>query len=196
MNGAGFMPRKKNIGEKTSVSAIQTSRWALLLLVFAIGLASVQEVHAQAQDSGKAGQSFTPGPVPPQISSAKKIFIANDVPDAPPPGMSGYSGGPSRPYDQFYTAVKNWGHYEITATPNDADLVLEIHLIIGHKVADQLRLNVRDPKSNVLLWSLDQKINAAVLAGSREKNFNQAMQKLMAQLTQLAGAEESSGAKK
>ena len=39
-----------------------------------------------------------------------------------------FNGGPDRPYNQFYAAMKAWGRYEVLSSPPDADLVFEISL--------------------------------------------------------------------
>jgi hypothetical protein len=67
-------------------------------------------------------------PVPAQIMAAKKVFVSNAGEERNPAGDLDFSGGPDRAYNQFYAAIKNWGQYEVVATPADADLVLEIRL--------------------------------------------------------------------
>jgi hypothetical protein len=64
-------------------------------------------------------------PVPMQIRTAKAIFIANagDKTDLFP---DVFSGGPDRPYVQFYSAMEKWGHYQIVSTPEQADLIFSV----------------------------------------------------------------------
>jgi hypothetical protein len=53
-------------------------------------------------------------PLPAQILSSKKVFIAN-------------AGGSDLAYDSFYSEVKSWNRYELLVSkPDDADLVFEI----------------------------------------------------------------------
>jgi hypothetical protein len=64
------------------------------------------------------------------------------------------NGGPDRPYNQFYAAIKTWGRYEIVSYPTHADLVLEISWVLTDtglrlSVLGQLRLVVIDPKTHV-----------------------------------------------
>lgn len=100
-------------------------------------------------------------PVPVSIATAKRVFIAN----APGNSLAASLGGPSRAYNEFYAAMKSWGHYELASAPADADLVLEISFenpITGVNVMSTsgggsssdllLKLVIVDPKSRVPLW--------------------------------------------
>lgn len=162
-------------------SAVFSALVCLTLLIFAPGLGA-QTVF------DKAGQPISTAPVPAQILNAKKVFIANDAPAILPSNQATYSGGPDRAYVEFYSLIKAGKHYEIVATPSDADLVLEIRLITRHDVPDQFRLTIRDPKTNVMLWRLYRPIDVALLAGNRDKKFDLAMPGLITQLAQLAGS--------
>jgi hypothetical protein len=71
-----------------------------------------------------------PAPIPAQILTAKKVFIANGGGDESRYDTAWFSGGPDRAYNQFYAAMKTWGRYELVAAPGDADLVFEIRLTV------------------------------------------------------------------
>jgi len=91
-----------------------------------------------------------------------------------------FNGGPDRPYNQFYAAMKNWGRYELVSSPTDADLVFEISWVLTDTglrlpVLGQLRLVVIDPKTHVTLWNFTEYVRGAILLGNRDKNFDQAM---------------------
>ena len=59
---------------------------------------------------GQSQPASPAGPVPPQITAAKKIFISNLGEENYHFVTSGfYSGGPNRAYNQFYDAMKTWG---------------------------------------------------------------------------------------
>src|SRR5262245_20084212 len=89
----------------------------ILLVLLTIGLLSLPLLSAdQAKDA------VAPAPVPSSIAAARKVFISN----APGASLPKYFGGPDRTYNEFYAAMKGWGHYEIVAVPSDADLILEI----------------------------------------------------------------------
>lgn len=101
------------------------------------------------------------GPVPAQIANASKIFIAN----APGDSFPDSDGGPERPYDEFYVALKTWGQYELVASPAEADAVFEIsytNSLIGlggtstavcsSTTNPRLLLVIVDPKTQTPLW--------------------------------------------
>src|SRR5215470_204630 len=89
------------------------------VLSVAIAIIGVQSAPiARAQKA----KETPPAPLPTQIYSGKKAFIANAGGDS----NDLYSGGPDRLYNQFYGAVKSWGRYELAASPAEADLVLEV----------------------------------------------------------------------
>lgn len=100
-------------------------------------------------------------PVPTPIATAQKIFVSNAPGDSLPSSL----GGTARPYQEFYTALKSWGHYQLVSSPTDADLVLEISFanpIVGVNVMSTsgggstsallLKLVIVEPKSNIPLW--------------------------------------------
>ena len=142
--------------------------------------------------TAQPSKGSTPAPVPSQIGAAQKIFISNGggasletVID-----QTVFNGGPDRPYNQFYAAMKAWGRYELFASPSDADLVLEISWVLADTglrlpVLGQLRLVVVDPKAHVALWSLTEYVRGAVLLGNRDKNFDQAMNTIVNRLKNL-----------
>jgi len=78
--------------------------------------------------------------------------------------------------------IKGVGRYEIVPSPSDADIVLELE--ITYPVFDRsfvypkFRLEVRDPKTNVLLWTYTEVVNGALLAKNGRKNVADALAKL------------------
>ncbi len=141
-----------------------------------------------------------------QIRTAKTIFIANAgdttnlFPDV-------FSGGPDRPYVDFYSAMKNWGHYQIVPTPEQADLIFSVGIASpsaaeiaptsgnlgpwnGAELHDvQLRLRILDPKSRISLWKLDSHVNTpwgVDLKNTRDQAFSTAMNNLVLEVQQLS----------
>jgi hypothetical protein len=157
---------------------------AFFLTIAIVGL--VQTLSAQ-QSKGPA-----PGPVPAQIVAAQKVFISNaggasleTVIDE-----TVFNGGPDRPYNEFYAAMKSWGRYDLVSSPADADLVLEISWVLSDTglrlpVLGQLRLVVIDPKTHVTLWNFTEYVRGAILLGNRDKNFDQAMNTVVARMKAL-----------
>ncbi len=152
---------------------------SLAIAIAILGL--VQVLNAQ-QPKGPA-----PAPVPAQIVTAQKVFISNaggasleTVIDE-----TVFNGGPDRPYNEFYASMKSWGRYELVSSPADADLILEISWVLTDTglrlpVLGQLRLVVIDPKTHVTLWNITEYVRGAILLGNRDKNFDQAMNTVMA----------------
>ncbi|MGA8273835.1 MAG: hypothetical protein WB919_19890 [Candidatus Sulfotelmatobacter sp.] len=148
-------------------------------------------------------------PVPARILTAKKIFVANAGQDERSTDEPIYNGGPDRAYNELYAELKTWGRYELTSDPSDADLVFEIRFTIGEPVIRQsgvvfpspydpeFRLTIRDPKTNVLLWSITEHAEWAILQGNRDKNFDLALVKVVDDVQALSGqpADSASGRK-
>ncbi len=144
---------------------------------------------------GQQQKGPAPAPVPPQIYTAKRSFISNaggesfeDIIE-----QTVFNGGPDRPYNQFYAAMKDWGRYEIVSAPADADLVFEVSWALTDTalrlpVLGQLRVAVIDPKTHVTLWNLTQYVRGAMLLSNRDKNFDQAMTTVVNRLKVLATA--------
>jgi hypothetical protein len=139
------------------------------------------------------------GPIPTQIAGAKKVFIANAGENQPVPfnDVVLFSGGSERVYNEFYAGMKALGRYDLVGAPADADLLFEIELtsprnhnepeLFGTVPYDaQFRLVIRDPKTNALLWALNEHVQWAILQSNRDNNFEQAMDRLVNDVRGLA----------
>jgi hypothetical protein len=138
-------------------------------------------------------KSSAPAPVPPQILAAHKVFVSNGGGESFETviGQTVFNGGPDRPYNQFYGAMKDWARYELVSSPADADLVFEVSWALSDTglrlpVLGQLRLIVIDPKTHIVLWTFIQYVRGAVLLGNRDRNFDQAMTTVVNHLKLLA----------
>ena len=134
-----------------------------------------------------------PAPVPSQIAAAQKVFIANAGGESLDTVIeqTTFSGGPDRPYNQFYAAMRAWPRYELVSSPADADLVLEISWALtdtGLRLAvlGQLRLVIIDPKTHITLWNFTEYVRGAILLGNRDKNFDQSMNTIVNRLKRIA----------
>jgi hypothetical protein len=139
-------------------------------------------------------KQIAPAPIPTQILAAKKVFIANAGGDDSPYPDPLFSGGADRSYNQFYAAIKAAGRYELVGSPAEADLLFEIQFWVptaepaanrGESIATvafdpQFRLAIRDPKTNALLWAFTEHVQWAILQGNRDKNFDQAAARIVA----------------
>lgn len=171
----------------------------IMYAAFAIALASTPVLSAQESEAVKLKQAVLPqAPVPAQIIAAKKIFISNaESEDALFPGM--FSGGPDRPYNQFYAAMKTWGRYELVSAPAEADLVFEIRFVApigavsvtngsgGSSHDPQFKLAILDTKTHFSLWSLTEHVHSAFLHSTHDKNFDQALTNLVDDVKVLNG---------
>ena len=174
-------------------------------MLFAVLLATSATFAASSRAQT---QPTTPAPVPRQILSAKNIFISNGGGASDPyTGRYGdFSGGPDRAYNDFYAALKTFPKYTLIAAPADADLIFEISFSEFPAPSDsskgtvtladaKFRLAILDPKSHVTLWTITEYVGGALLEGNREKNYVQAMGRLVADLQALtSGAPATSPA--
>lgn len=167
---------------------------------------SVSTMPGPSGLSSGAPSTVPSAPIPVQIRTAKKIFIANagDKTDLFP---DIFSGGPERPYVQFYSAMEKWGHYQIVSTPEAADLIFEVGIASpsaaeiaptsgnlgpwnGAELHDvQLRVKILDPKSRISLWEMDSHVQNSFgmnLKKTRDKEFNTAMSNLVLEVRQLS----------
>lgn len=166
--------------------------WTALLSMFI----STMTGTARAQ-----GKKVEAAPIPTQITAAKRVFIANGGGDIRWHDDPLFSGGVDRSYSQFYAAIKSAGRYELVTAPADADLIFEIEFLVPTAEPQaaarleslatvpfdpQLRLTIRDPKTNVLLWGFTEHVQWAILRGNRDKNFDDAMTRVLADVLGLA----------
>ena len=123
-----------------------------------------------------------PGPVPPAILAAKKIFLSN-------PGASSaiYSGGQNRAYNQFYAALQGSGFFEMAGDPAEADLVLELHIFDSGPGSATFRLLIYDRKTHFLLWTLLEPITDCTRQKTCDNNFDEALPVLLLNFEKLAG---------
>ena len=172
---------------------IKHSRAAALCATLAIALSGG---HLYAQKK----KDVPPAPVPPPILAAKNVFIANGGGDESPFDSPQYSGGPDRLYNEFYAAMKSWGRYQLVGAPDEADLVFEVRLTIiqpqrsaplggdeNPAYDSQFHLAIRDRKAHETLWGLTEHAQTALLQGNRDKNFEQALAGIVAELQRIAG---------
>jgi hypothetical protein len=179
---------KGGITLRTKSSALKV---VVVYATLAISLIAVQVSAA------KDTKEVSPAPVPTQILTAKTVFIANAGGEENP-SDSQFSGGPDRAYNQFYAAIKSWGRFELVSSPANADLLFELRFTqpqvgdyqenVLHPAPDrdpQLRLVIRDSKTQALLWGFTEHAQWAVLQGNRDKNFDQAMDRLTGDIRNL-----------
>lgn len=156
-----------------TIVRLPIAKQGILHVLFVIGLVSLPLLSAE-----KPKDTVPPAPVPSPIAAAKKVFISNAPGSNLPPSL----GGPDRTYNEFYAAMKSWGHYELVAAPSDADLILEISFTsslsgVGgtsnsgctSSSDNELRLVILDAKMRVPLWWFNEGANPKVSFEHRPK---------------------------
>jgi hypothetical protein len=77
-------------------------------------------------------------PVPPQLLNARNIYVENDA-------------SANSPYAKaLITALTNWGHYHLTDTAANADVLFHFH----DDAANGTSITITDPSTGVLLWTI------------------------------------------
>lgn len=123
-------------------------------------------VVAQQKQTGASGKNTVAAPVPKQILAAKKVFIANGGSTA-----AVFKGGPDRPYNQFYAAMKQWNHFELVDSPQNADVVLQISMTVTVNernlvTGSYLNLGIIDPQTKTSMWNFTEMVRAKADAGT------------------------------
>ncbi|MBV8811437.1 MAG: hypothetical protein JO033_22435 [Acidobacteriaceae bacterium] len=132
-------------------------------------------------------------PIPTQIGAGKRVFVSNmggECQNFNSPGFNFGIGQPLRhgqvsaavptAYDGLYSALKDWGRFELVLAPSDADLVFQIHVVCPsikerHPV---LELQILDPKTRIALWGFSENADPAELQKNRDANFERALTQL------------------
>jgi hypothetical protein len=153
---------------------IKITTLAIICVMSAIVLAGVRTAEAQQTADVPAA------PVPMQILTVKKIFIANG--DSDP-----VLGVPNLAYNEFYASIKNSNRYELVRAPADADLVLEVLSEIRFPAAVEylLHLTIVDPKTSVVLWRITEHVQTWAREATGRKNFSTAISALVDNLITL-----------
>lgn len=158
--------------------------------LYAIALFAVLVIPALAQ-TPQPGDA-PPAPVPIQFLNAKRVFIANGAGDSDP-NIAKYTNGPDGLYNQFYADIKALGRYDVVGSPSDADITLELRVdyaVFNHPYTyPKFRVEVRDAKTNVLLWTCTEPVNGALLAKTGRKNVAQSLSKLTDDLKKIVATQ-------
>ena len=147
-----------------------------VIICLTAAIASVAIPIAEAQKT----PDVPPAPVPVQILTAKKIFIANGDSNA-------VLGVPNLAYNEFYASLKGLGIYQLVQTPADADLVLEVRfqIVLPDQGLYLLRLAIADPKTSIVLWRITEHVQPWGRDATGRKDFDEAMTALVSDLNKL-----------
>ena len=126
-------------------------------------------------------------PIPEQIAAAKNIFISNMGAD---PGglliLMNAIKDRDATYNQFYAALKSWGHFNIVAKPSDADLVFQLGLVDHAQYPARMTLVIYDEQSHYPLWTLSEPLEGAARQATWQKNFSVCVNALIGDLKRIA----------
>jgi hypothetical protein len=81
-------------------------------------------------------------PVPPQVLTAKNIYVVNDAPASNP--------AHDRYFQGFTTALTTWSYYHLTDSAQSADLVFHFH----DDQANGTWVTLNDPTTKAILWTI------------------------------------------
>jgi len=127
-------------------------------------------------------------PLPAALTNANKLFLGN--------AGDQENADCLRAYDDFYQGLSALARFQLVDDPNKADLVLELHyeIALGQAVGSQnlagnsirqFRLVLIDPRSHTVLWSLTERTNYAIFQKNRNKNLDETVATLVADLNSL-----------
>jgi hypothetical protein len=130
-------------------------------------------------------------PLPTAVVNAQRVFLTN-------------GGGSQLAYDAFYSAMKEWGKYQIVGSPEEADIVIELayhvenlgtHVwsasnasngttrVYSAQVVDpEVTLSIYDGKTKNPLWSAVEHRQLATFQKNRDKETINSAQRLVEQL--------------
>jgi hypothetical protein len=149
---------------------------------------------AQTQQAPPPPQAPAPSqaPVPTQIAAARTIFLVNNGADANFP-MTALDA-----YNRVYSALQIWGHFQLVNSPDQADLVFQLRDIApvtgvyGDRTgayainSPAFQLAIKDPKTNVTLWTINSPVEIAGHKAARARWLNIAVTNLVSRIKVLA----------
>ncbi|HSY36384.1 MAG TPA: hypothetical protein VK814_11590 [Acidobacteriaceae bacterium] len=167
---------------------------ALLLLAILFNqsarAATIHQVPATAQTPPAPPPQQAP--VPTQIAAAHTIFLVNNGVDANFPLSADVA------YNQVYAALQTWGHFQLVSSPDQADLVFQLRGIApvtgvyGDRAgtysidSPAFQLAIKNPKSNVTLWTINSPVQVAGRKSARAHWLNISVTNLVSRVKVLA----------
>jgi len=164
---------------RRALRTISTVLSLTILINQSVHAATLHQVPA-ATHTPQAAPTQTPQPTPPpqssvpaQIASAHTIFLVNNGADANFP-LSAEDA-----YNEIYAALQQWGHFQLVSSPDQADLVFQLRDIApitdveGSRAgvyainSPAFRLAIKDPKTNVTLWTITSPVPVAGRSAAR-----------------------------
>lgn len=166
--------------------------------LLSVMLGAVLLIFALLSPAGASAQSVRQpaAPLPDAVTSAKTIFVASQ-------------GGNSVAYDAFCEGMRDWGKYEIVASADEADLIVELSYVQPDKGAtpsgenalvstqsreqrndSKVMVTFYDSRTNEALWSASEPQKRAKREKNREREAIESVQHLVSDLKLGAAAAE------
>jgi hypothetical protein len=173
-----------------ALRAISAILSIVLLTNQCIYAATVQTAPAAAQ--APQATPTSQAPVPTQIAAAHTIFLVNNGADVNFPITADAA------YNDVYAALQAWGHFQLVTSPAQADLVFQLRDIApvtgvtGDRAgvyainSPAFQLAIKDPKSNVTLWTITSPVPIAGRSAARTHWLNIAVTNLVSRVKVLA----------
>jgi hypothetical protein len=148
--------------------------------------------RALAQMAATA-KPFAPAPIPSQIASAHTVFLVNQGADANFPGHT------DEGYNALYASLQAWGHYQLVASPAQADLIFQLHAIapitsvngtdgnVSSYTTPEFQLTVVDQKTNTTLWTVTSPVNLSAKAKEHDRWFSLSVANLTSRIKVVTG---------
>jgi hypothetical protein len=129
----------------------------LLCIVGALLLVVAPRLSAQA----------TPSHIPTQIASARTVFLSNNL------------GAPladtDKIFNEIYAGVQQLNRFSIVTDPQTADLLMQFNLVntdnIRFGTVQTITLQIIDPKTQVILWSVSDSGQTKAIYSSQDRNL-------------------------
>jgi hypothetical protein len=170
-----------------SPSLLKRSIFSIAILFAAVASFALSPAATFAQQSQATETSPVNAPIPEQIAAAKNIFISNMGAD---PGglliLMNAIKDRDATYNQFYAALKSWGHFNIVGKPSDADLVFQLGLVDHAQYPARMTLVIYDEQSHYPLWTLSEPLEGAARQATWQKNFSVCVYALIGDLKRIA----------
>jgi hypothetical protein len=160
-----------HVAIRRTVRSIAATLSAVILLNQFSYAAAPQDPAPDVSSSSSAVASAPPqvanAPVPAQIAASHSVFLANLGADA------NFPIDATQAYNGIYQALQAWGHYQLTSSPEQADLIFQLRGVsslttyvgehgstytINHP---SFELTIVDAKSNVALWTITSPVGVA-----------------------------------
>ncbi|HEV2647550.1 MAG TPA: hypothetical protein VGU46_14430 [Acidobacteriaceae bacterium] len=129
---------------------------------------------------------------PAQIATAHTVFLTNAGEDANFPIDSTES------FNAIYASLRAWGHYRLVDSPDQAELVFQLHGVapitgvsgtngdVYSSTSPAFQLTILDPKTNVALWTITSPVDLAGRGNKRAHWISIAEENLVSRIKVLA----------